>query len=255
MKSCLIFIIIVALAGALVIAMARLAAVEKERKEEKLTAEAKPVEKTPRQIQNERIDEMLSDKAPEIGPDPATAMVDGNIMTMKSVREKAIQQQSSIKSRLKNTEESFLRLRGEHKQLEQKISKLKDEFYKYPDDENVGDDLAQCDEDLEIKNREILQTQADIKLMRDYDYRMEREVAIISAAIRRCEADGRTIATASEYEALKNDLATAHGASIEIGELRRNMDNRTMDVSTGVTGEKARKRERLKKYLNNPTQE
>ena len=51
MKSCLLFIIIIALAGALVIAMARLAAVEKEREEEKLTAEAKPVEKTPRQAE------------------------------------------------------------------------------------------------------------------------------------------------------------------------------------------------------------
>ena len=255
MKSCLLFIIIIALAGALVIAMARLAAIEKEREEEKLAAEAKPAEKTPRQIQNERIDEMLSDKAPELGPNPAKALVDGNIMTMKSVREKAIQQQASIKSRLKNTEESYLRLRGEHKQLEQKISKLKDEFNKYPDDEKVGDDLAQCDEDLEMKNHEILQAQADIKLLKDYDYRMEREVAVISAAIRRCETEGRTIATASEYEALKNDLAAAHGASIEIGELRRNMNRRTMDVSTGVTGEKARKRERLKKYLNNPSQE
>ena len=230
------------------ITMMRLTAIEKEREDEKRAVEEKPVEKTPRQLQKERIDEILSDEAPDLGTDLVKALVDGNIMTMKSVREKAIQQQSIIKSRLKKAEESFLRLRGERKQLEQKITKLKDEFNKYPDDEKVGDDLAQCDEDLEIKNREILQAQADIKLLQNYDYRMEREVAVLSATIRRCEADGRTIATASEYEMLKKDLAEAHGASVGIGELRRNMDDKVMDVSVGVADEKGRKRERLKNY-------
>lgn len=253
--SCLVVLIILALVGALILVIARLAAVEKEREDEKRAVENKPVEKTPQQLQRERINEMLSDKAPDLGPDPSKALVDGNIKTMKSVREQTVIQQAIIKSRLKNAEESFLRLRGERKQLERKIAKLKDEFERFPDDEKVGDDLAQCDEDLENKKREILQAQADVQLLKDYDYRMEREVATLSAAIRRCEADGRTIATASEYETLKKDLAAAHGASVEIGELRRNMDGKTMDVSTGVAGEKARKRERLEKYRRKQSQE
>ncbi len=250
MKFCLTFIIIVALVATLAIALTRLAAVEKEREDEKRTAEAKQEEKTPQQLQRERIDEMLSDKVPDLGADLSKALVDGNLTTMKSVRDKTIQQRTTIKSRLKNAEESFLRLRGEQKQLEQKIAKLKDEFNRFPDDEQVGDDLAQCDEDLEMKKREILQAQADINVLKNYDYRMEREMAVLSAAIRRCEADGRTIATASEYEALKKDLAEAHGASVGIGELRRNMDGKIMDVSVGVADEKGRKRERLKKYRN-----
>lgn len=253
--SCLVVLIILALVGALILVISRLAAVEKEREDAKRAVENKPVEKTPQQLQRERINEMLSDKAPDLGPDPSKALVDGNIKTMKSVREQTVIQQATIKSRLKNAEESFLRLRGERKQLERKIAKLKDEFERFPDDEKVGDDLAQCDEDLENKKREILQAQADVKLLKDYDYRMEREVATLSAAIRRCEADRRTIATASEYETLKKDLAAAHGASVEIGELRRNMDGKTMDVSTGVAGEKARKRERLEKYRRKQSQE
>ena len=253
--SCLVVLIILALVGTLAIVISRLNAVEKEREDEKRAAEAKPVEKTPLQLKQERINEMLVDMAPDLGPDPSKALVNGNIRTMKSVREQTVRQQAAIKSRLKNAEESLERLRNERKQLERKIAKLKDEFNRFPDDEKVGDDLAQCDEDLEGKKREILQAQADVKLLKDYDYRMEREVATLSAAIRRCEADGRTIATASEYESLKKDLATAHGASVEIGELRRNMDPKTMDVSTGVAGEKARKRERLEKYRRKPAQE
>lgn len=253
--SCLIVLIVLALVGALVFVIARLNAVEREREEERRAKEAKPVEKTPQQLQRERINEMLADKAPDLGPDPSKALVDGNIKTMKSVRDQTVRQQATIKSRLKNAEESIERLRGERKQLERKLAKLKDEFSRFPDDEKVGDDLAQCDEDLEGKKREILQTQADVKLLKDYDYRMEREVATLSAAIRRCEADGRTIATASEYESLKKDLGAAHGASVEIGELRRNMDSKTMDVSTGVAGEKARKRERLEKYRRKQSQE
>ena len=253
--SCLIVLIILALVGALILVVARLAALEKEREDEKRAAETKPAEKTPRQLQHERINEMLSDKAPDLGADPSKALVDGNIKTMKSVRDKTKQQYETIKSRLKSAEESLLRLRGERKQLEQRIAKLKDEFDRYPDDENVGDDLAQCDEDLEKKEREILQAQADVKLLKDYDYRMEREVATLSDAIRRCEAEGRTIATAVEYEALKKDLETAHGASVAIDELRRNMDEKTMGVSTGVAGEKARKRERLEKYRRKQSQE
>ena len=253
--SCLVVLIILALVGVLVIVIARLAAVEKEREDERRAAEFKPVEKTPEQLKRDRINEMLSDKAPDLGPDPSKALVDGNVKTMKSVRDQTIRQQATIKSRLKNAEESFERLRGERKQLERKLGKLKDEFNRFPDDEKVGDDLAQCDEDLESKKREILQAQADVKLLKDYDYRMEREVATLSTAIRRCEADGRTIATASEYETLKKDLAAAHGASVEIGELRRNMDGKTMDVSAGVAGEKARKRERLEKYRRKQSQE
>ena len=253
--SCLVVLIILAIVGALILVIARLAAVEKERDDEKQAKETKQVEKTPQQLQRERIDGMLSDRAPDLGEDPSKALVDGNIKTMKNVRNKTKQQQAIVKSRLKNAEESCLRLRGERKQLEQKIAKLKDEFEQFPDDEKVGDDLAQCDEDLEIKKREILQAEADIKLLKDYDYRMEREVATLSVAIRRCEADGRTIATASEYESLKKDLAQAHGASVEIGELRRNMDRTTMDVSAGVAGEKARKRERLEKYRRKQSQE
>ena len=253
--SCLIVLIILALVGVLAVVIARLNAVEREREEERRAKEAKPVEKSPEELKRERIDEMLSDKAPDLGPDPSKALVDGNIKTMKSVRDQTVRQQAAIKSRLKNAEESVERLRGERKQLERKLSKLKDEFNRFPDDEKVGDDLAQCDEDLEGKKREILQAQADVKILKDYDYRMEREVATLSAAIRRCEADGRTIATASEYESLKKTLAAAHGASIEIGELRRNMDSKTMDVSTGVAGEKARKRERLEKYRRKAPQE
>ena len=253
--SCLVVLIIVALVGVLAVVVARLNALEREREEERRAKEAKPVEKSPVQVKRERINEMLSDKAPDLGPDPSKALVDGNIKTMKSVRDQTVRQHATIKSRLKNAEESFERLRGERKQLERKLEKLKDEFDRFPDDEKVGDDLAQCDEDLEGKKREILQAQADVKLLKDYDYRMEREVATLSAAIRRCEADGRTIATASEYESLKKDLAAAHGASVEIGELRRNMDSKTMDVSTGVAGEKARKRERLEKYRRKQSQE
>lgn len=253
--SCLVVLIILALVGVLAIVIARLAAVEKEREEERRTAETKPVEKTPEQLKRDRVNEILSDKAPELGPDPSKALVDGNIKTIKSVRDQAIRQQATIKSRLKLAEESFERLRGERKQLERKLERLKDEFNRFPDEEKVGDDLAQCDEDLEGKKREILQAQADVKLLRDYDYRMEREVATLSTAIRRCEADGRTIATASEYESLKKDLAAAYGASIEIGEARRNVDGKTMDVSTGVAGEKASKRERLEKYRRRQSQE
>ena len=253
--SCLVVLIILALVGVLAVVIARLNAVEREREEERRAKEAKPVEKSPEQLKRERINEMLSDKAPDLGPDPSKALVDGNIKTMKSVRDQTVRQQATIKSRLKNAEESVERLRGERKQLERKLTKLKDEFNRFPDDEKVGDDLAQCDEDLEGKKREILQAQADVKILKDYDYRMEREVATLSAAIRRCEADGRTIATASEYESLKKTLAAAHGASIEIGELRRNMDSKTMDVSTGVAGEKARKRERLEKYRRKAPQE
>lgn len=253
--SCLVVLIIIALVGVLGVALARLNALEQEREEERRAKEAKPVEKSPEQLKRERVNEMLSDKAPDLGPDPSKALVDGTIKTMKSVRDQTVRQRATIKSRLKNAEDSFERLRRERKQLERKLSKLKDEFDRFPDDEKVGDDLAQCDEDLEGKKREILQAQADVKLLKDYDYRMEREVATLSAAIRRCEADGRTIATASEYESLKKDLAAAHGASVEIGELRRNMDSKTMDVSTGVAGEKARKRERLEKYRRKQSQE
>ena len=248
-------LIILALVGVLVIVIARLAAVEKERDDERREPESKPVEKTPEQLKRDRINEMLSDKAPELGPDPSKALMDGNIKTMKSVRDQTIRQQSTIKSRLKNAEESLERLRGERTYLERRLDKLKDEFNRFPDDENVGDDLAQCDEDLENKKREILQHQANVQLLKDHDFRMEREVATLSTAIRRCEADGRTIATDSEYESLKKDLAAAHGASVEIGELRRNMDRKTMDVSTGVAGEKAKRRERLEKYRRRPSEE
>ena len=111
-------LIILALVGVLAIVIARLAAVEKEREAERRAAEPKSVEKTPEQLKRGRINEMLSDKAPDLGPDPSKALVDGNIKTMKSVRDQTIRQQATIKSRLKNAEESFERLRGERKQLE-----------------------------------------------------------------------------------------------------------------------------------------
>ena len=161
--SCLVVLIILALVGVLVIVIARLAAVEKEKEheDERRATEPKPVEKTPEQLKRERIDGMLSDKTPYLGPDPSTALVDGNIKTMKSVRDQTIRQQTTIKSRLKTAEESFERLRGERKQLERKLEKLKDEFDRFPDDEKVGDDLAQCDEDIEGKKRELLQAGGD----------------------------------------------------------------------------------------------
>ena len=252
--SCLVVLIILALVGVLAIVIARLAAVEKEREDERRAAEAKPVEKTPEQLKRERINEMLSDRAPDLGPDPSKILVDGNIKTMKAVRDQTIRQQATIKSRLKNTEDSFDRLRGERKQLELKWAKLKDEFDKFPDDENVAAEFGQCDEDLEKKKREILQAQGDVKVLKDYDYGIEREKTMLSAAIRRCEADGRIIATATEYEALKKNLSEAHGALTAIGEMRRNVDGMNMDISTRVSGEKARLRERIQIYRRKQSQ-
>lgn len=242
--SCLFILIILALVATLIIVIGRLNMAEKQLEE---TAQSEE-QKTPEQLRRDSINEMLSDKAPDLGIDPSKALVDGNIKTMKAVRDHAVKQQATIRSRLKNAEESFERLRKERKQLELKLEKLKDEFNRFPDDENVGDDLAQCDEDLEGKKREVLQAQANVNLLKDYDYRMGREVAVLSNAIRRCEADGRTIATSSEYESLKNELAASHGALIEIGELRRNIDGKAMDLQVGVSGEKAEKRKRLEKY-------
>ena len=71
---------------------------------------------------------------------------------------------------------------------------------------------------------------------------------MLSSAIRKCEADGRTIATAVEYEALKKDLDEAHGASVAVEQIRRTLDTKTADVSAEVAGEKAKKRARLDKY-------
>lgn len=253
--SCLVVLIILALVGALILVIARLTAVEKEREDEKRAAETKPVEKTPQQLQRERINEMLSDKAPDLGADPSKALVDGNIKTMKSVRDKTKQQQATIKSRLRNAEESLSRLRLERKSLERKWAALKEEFDTFPDDENVALEFGECDEAMEKKKVEILQAQSDVKVLKDYDYGMEREVSMLSAAIRRCEADGRIIATATEYEALKKELSEAHGAMVAIGEMRRNVDSKNMDISTRVSGEQTRLRERVMKYRREQSQE
>ncbi|MBR5625047.1 hypothetical protein IKW72_08640 [bacterium] len=203
----------------------------------------------------ERSEDELLDEITGLGEDPTTELLDGKLSTMKAVRDNTVIKQTSIKSRLKAAQESFGRLRGEREQLKKKLDQLKEEFNNYPDDESVGDELAQCDEDLEEKERELLQAEADVKILKDYDYRMSREVAALSDAIRKCEAQGEPILTASEYDSLKNDLESAHGASSSINQLRRNADSRTMDVSSGVKGEKARKRERLEKFRNNNTQE
>ena len=246
--SCLWVLIIVALIGILAVVVVRLATIEKEREDEHRAAETKPVEKTPAELQRECIDELLADKAPDLGVNPAKALADGSVQTMKRVREQTVAQHNVIKSRLKAAEEAFERLRGERRQLETKIATLKDEYEHYPDDEKVGDDLAQCDEDLETKRREILQEQANVKLLKDYDYRLTRETATLATAIRKCESDGRTIATAAEYDALKKELDEAHGASVAVEQIRRTFDGKTTDVSAGVAGEKAKKRERLEKY-------
>ena len=240
--SCLLMLIILALIGILAAVIVRLVAVERR------VAEARPVEKSPEELNRERINEMLGGQAPDLGKNPAKALADGSVKTMKRVREQTIAQHNAIKSRLKTAEESVGRLRGERKHLEEKITKLKDEYERYPDEEKVGDDLAQCDEDLENKKREILQEQVNVKLLKDYDYRLSRETATLAAAIRKCESDGRTIATAVEYEALKKDLDEAHGASVAVEQIRRTLDGKTTDVSVGVVGEKAKKRERLEKY-------
>ena len=246
--SCLVVLIILALVGALVVVIARPAAVEKAREDERRAAESKPIEKTPEQLKRDRINDMLSDKAPDLGPDPSKALVDGNIKTMKSVRDQAVRQQTTIKSRLKNAEESFERLRGERKQLERKLEKLVAEYNDSDYDKKVGRALARCLKDLKAKSNAVVRAQADVKIFVIYDYKMEREVAALSETIRSCEADGRTIATAAEYESLKTDLAAAHGASVEIGELRRNAEGKNMQVSVEVEAEDASDRELLEGF-------
>lgn len=246
--ACLLVLIILVLVGILAVVIVRLAIVEKEREDGLRAAEANLGKKSPEELERARINEILGDQAPDLGLNPAKALTDGSVKTMKRVREQTIVQHNIIKSRLKMAEESFERLRGERKQLEAKIATLKDEYERFPDDERVGDDLAQSDEDLENKKREILQEQANVKLLKDYDYRLSRETATLAAAIRKCESDGRTIATAVEYEALKKNLDEAHGASVAVEQIRRTLDGKTTDVSAGVAGEKAKKRERLEKY-------
>lgn len=257
--TCLLLLVIIIVVVILISAVIHLTVLYvNERNENALREQAIEQQQQQEKQQPEKTEETvesLLDKATDLGLDPSKELVDGKLSTMKEVRDKAVNQQATIKSRLKNAQASFERLRGERMQLERRLAQLTEEFNKYPDDEQVADELAQCDEDLETKNREILQMQADIKLLKDYDYRMEQEVAVLSKAIRDGEAAGKTIFTSAEYEALKNDLGSAHGASSAINELRKNMDGKTMDVSTGVAGEKARKRERLEKYRKNDTQE
>ena len=253
--SCLVVLIVVALVAVLVTVVMRMNALEREKAEREQAERQKAAVKSPEQLQRERINEALADVAPDLGPDPTKKLVDANLSTMKSVRDATVRQHATVKARLKAAEDDYERYRNERKALERKLEQLKAEFDRNPDDEAVGDELAQCDEDLENKKREILQAQTDIKPLKDYDYKLEREVAALSSAIRRCEADGRTIATAVEFEDLKKDLAAAAGAKTAIGEMRRNQDSRIMGVGAEVSGEKARKRERLEKYRRKPSTE
>ena len=121
--SCLLVLVVLALVGALVVVVARLASVEREREEERRAAETKPVEKSPEELRRERINEILGDRAPALGVSPAKALADGSVKTIKRVREQTIAQHGTVKSRLKTAEESVERLRGERKQLEAKVAK------------------------------------------------------------------------------------------------------------------------------------
>ena len=249
--SCLAVLAVVALVAIFASVALRRSSSENETAERERQAKA-AAEKTPEQLQRERFDEILTAQSPDLGEDPAKKLVDGNLATMKAVRDETVRQHAIVKARLKAAENDFERCRGELKTIERKLELLKDEFARHPDDEAVGDELAQCDEDLENKRREFIQVQTDIKPLKDYDYKLGREIAALSSAIRRCEADGRTIATTVEFEELKEDLAAADGARAAMEELRRNQEARITDIGAEVSGEQARKRERLEKYRSRP---
>ena len=264
--SCLIVLIILALVGALILVVARLAAVEKEREEEKRAAETQPVEKTPRQLQHERIDEMLSDKAPELGIDPSKALVDGSIASMKRTRETCVKQRQAITMRLNTAQNEVERLSKELKALRQRQKQLEEEYRQHPDDQAVEDALADCldqigeaaetsDELQRGKKYELAKAKSDAKTLREYDECVKREIDALSRAIRRCESDGRVTATAVEFKELKNLLADAEGQKNAVAELRRNLDGEVMGVGAENTGIRMRKRERLEKYRRKQSQE
>lgn len=253
--SFLVVLIVLALVAALTTAVMHMNARERGQGEGGREGADQAAVQSPEELRRERVNETLRDAAPDLGPDPAKKLVDGNIATMKSVREESLRRRATVKSRLKAAEDGYERLRGERKTLERKIERLQAEFNRNPEDEAVGDELARSDEDLENRKREILQAEADVKVLRDYDYRLEREIAALSSAIGRAEAAGRAIATAAEYEDLKKDLAAAAGAGTAVEESRRNQDARIMGVGAEVSGEKARKRERLEKYRRKQTTE
>ena len=205
--------------------------------------------KTQQQLKNERINQILDAEAPDLGPDPSRALVDGNLKTLKAVRDQVADQQAVIRSRLANANDSLTRLNREILDLERKWKAAKAKLRSSPNDEKAAIEFGECDENLEKKYSERLQAQADVKVLKDYEHGIAREKEVLSASIRRCEAEGRIIATATEFEELKKNLSKAHGAVSGINEMRRNVDGKNTDVAVRVSGEKARLRERAAKSL------
>ena len=264
--SCLIGLIFIALAGALVFVIARLNAVERERAAERRAAEAKPVEKTPEQLKRERINEILSAKAPDIGTDASKMLVDGSIASMKRTREACVRQLQMIAMRLSTAEDEVDRLSSELKALRRRQKELEEELRQNPNDARVEDALADCldqiGEDAETsdeiqrgKKYELAKAKADAKSLREYEECVKREKEALSKAIRRCESDGRVVATAVEFKDLKKSLADAEGQKHAIIGLRSNLDAEVMGVGAENAGVRKRKRERLEKYRRKQSQE
>lgn len=264
--SCLIVLIGLALVGALVFVIARFNVAERERDEERRAKEAKPVEKSAEQLKRERINEMLSDKAPDLGTDASKMLVDGSIASLKKTREACVQQHQIIAIRLKTAENEVDRISRELKALRRRQKELEEELHQNPNDTTVEDALADCldqiGEDAETsdeiqrgKKYELAKAKADAKSLREYEDCVKREEAALSRTIRRCESDGRVVATAVEFNDLKKSLADAEGQKNTIIGLRRNLDGDVMGVGAENAGIRQRKRERLEKYRRKQSQE
>ena len=238
-------LIILALVGAVVYAVVRFAVGGRNADRPAAGADGK----TQQQLKRERINQILDAEAPDLGPDPSRALVDGNLKTMKAVRDQVADRQAVIRSRLANANDSLTRLKRENLDLQRRWKAAKEKLRSSPDDEKATIEFGECDEALEQNFSERLNAEADVKVLKDYEYGIAREKEMLSASIRRCEAEGRIIATATEYEELKNGLSKAHGAVSSIREMRRNVDGKNMDAAVRVSGERARLRERAAKSL------
>ena len=262
--SCLVVLIVVALVAVLVTVVMRMNALEREKAEREQAERQKAAVKSPEQLQRERINEALSDGAPDLGPDPTRQLVDGSVASMKRTRDACIRQQQVVSTRLSTAENEIQRISGELKTLQKRKEELLAEARQHPDDQEVIDALGDCLDEIgegaegeaevqQGKKYELAKVKADAQTLREYAERLKQEVSSLSKAIRSCESDGRVVATATEFKELKTALADAAGQKAAIGSLRRNLDGEVMGVGAENAGVRNRKRERAQKLLQQTT--
>lgn len=215
----LVILLIVAIA---VIAFLVMEMTSRDKADEEARRQPPPPQKTAEEQERDRVEQLIFLDNPEVARDPKIDLSDKSVAVLQNQLAFARRRLEAARRSCTVAETKLKRDKDNMRDLEDRLNRLDAELDESPDDDELLEDSGKTEARLDEVRANVVQAQADLYNLRNYEKGMVRFVQDIESAIEKARRSGDDVVSTADMDALKVHYHAAMSAATVAEEQRRN---------------------------------